>query len=141
MKPKNNGKPAISAQPQRVCRIMASELFFKTLENFKHNSRVLQALKEFIQTKRANPNQKFGSKDYPFVGAGPLKGIPHAGLDFDVSIVYTIEGKNPNIITLYGLFTHDQLGTGTPANIKRQKQARASFDHQVSVKPLEPVDA
>ena len=75
-----------------------------------------------MELKRANPNQAFGSSDKPFISSGffsaAVPGIRHAHLTFDLSIVYKVEG---NIITLYGFFTHDELGTGQPPNLRRQK--------------------
>lgn len=136
---KPNRNPAPQA-PARVARIMASKLFDQTLASYSGNVAVLKALKEFITQKRAQPLAPFGSKDYPFKGDGPLHGIGHAGLTFDVSILYKISGKNPNIITLYGIFSHDQLGTGQPANIKRQKNAATTINNQTQVRPFEPVD-
>lgn len=136
-------KPNRTPQPQspaRVCRIVASDMFYQTLKNFSDNATVLKALKAFIEQKRAQPLAPFGAKDYPFKGNGPLQGVGHAGLTFDASIVYTISGKNPNVITLYGIFTHDQLGTGQPANIKRQKQAAGSIHNQVNFTPYDKVD-
>lgn len=136
-KPNRNPVP----QPtQRVCRIMVTDLFNQTLTKYSTNAPVLKALKAFIEQKRAMPLEPFGSKDYPFKGDGPLHGIGHAGLTFDVSIVYKISGKNPNIITLYGIFSHDELGTGQPANIKRQRQAAKAIDNQVHTQAYSPVD-
>ncbi len=130
------------AQPQvdgRISRILACPLFFSTLNKYKGNKAALTALKEFILTKRADPMAQFGAKDYPFRG-GHLKGYGHAGLTFDVSIIYTISGKNPTDVKLFGVFSHDALGTGTPAKIPLQKRAGATLANQTDFRPLDPVD-
>jgi hypothetical protein len=44
-----------------------------------------------------------------------------AHLSSDMSIVYELSGRNPTTIKLYGVFTHAQLGTGQPPNIKIQQ--------------------
>lgn len=142
-KPRNtNTPPAKGQQPvdQRKCRIFASDLFYETRNNYKFDVNVLEALLKFIRFKRDNPLSPFGSKDYPFKGDGPLHGLPHAGLTFDVSIVYSISGKNPNVITLYGIFSHDELGTGNPGNQKRMKQAATRIFRQTNAQPLDKID-
>lgn len=135
---KSNRNTAAPVDP-RVCRILASNMFYQTLENFSTNVPALTALKAFIEQKRKSPLQSFGGKDYPFKG-GDIKGYLHAGLTHDVFIVYTISGKNPNIITLYGVFTHDQLGTGNPPNQKRQSQAAKQMNNQDTFKAYGKVD-
>jgi len=91
-------------------------------------------LQEFIKTKQENPLQPYGSKDYKFLGKGPIaKNLPkmrHAGMTWDVSLFYEVEGKDPHILKLYGFFTHDESGTGTPANIRRQKQLVTKLSNQ-----------
>jgi hypothetical protein len=84
-----------------------------------------QKINDFIQFKSANPLQQYGSSDKPFVGKGNfgtvISGLRHAHLTHDIMIVYTIGGRNPTAFNLYGVFSHDELGIGQPANVKRQK--------------------
>jgi hypothetical protein len=92
----------------------------------RHGAKVLNILIEFMKIKDVNAMQAFGSKDYPFVGNGPLAQhkprLVHAGMTWDISLVYTVSGRNPHIIDLVGFFTHDELGTGQPSKPKIQKQ-------------------
>ena len=87
--------------------------------------------RDFMETKRVNPNAPFGGKDATFSSAGhftkSVPGIRHAHITHDLSIVYKIVG---NEIYLYGFFTHDELGTGQPASIQRQKSVAAKFANQ-----------
>lgn len=136
---KRNSGAAPIVVPKRLVRIMASDLFRETVTKYKGNAAVQTAMADFIEFKRANPLVPYGSKDRPFKH-DPLKGIYHAGLTFDVSVLYTISGNNPNIITLYGIYSHDETGTGTPRNSKRQKQVHSRITNTGGIAPLTPLD-
>ena len=75
--------------------------------------------------------QAYGNNDRPFVSTGVLKNaVPgetmvHAHLDRDSSMVYSINGRNPTVIKLYGIFNHSELGTGDPSNIRKQQAMAA----------------
>lgn len=134
----NRNQQAAAPVEARKARIFASKMFLTTLRNFSRDPQVIAALQAFIAHKRANPLQPFGSKDYPFKGG--LKAYSHSGLTFDAQVVYTISGRDPHIIRLYGVFTHDQLGTGNPAQMKRQQKAAQTFDNTTEFTPYERVD-
>lgn len=119
--------------PARV-QIMVSPLFRDTMAKYKNNPKVVEALREFLKRKAEDPLQPYGSKDYPFKG-GDLVGYRHAGLTFDTSIIYTLKGRNPTVISLYGVYSHDELGTGNPPNQRRQKQASKTLGNQSSWDP------
>ena len=100
----------------------------------KTNADLINTFNEFRKVKEQNPNQQFGSSDSLFIAQGPLaKEVPklrHAHVTRDLSICYTVSGKDPTIIKLYGIFKHDELGTGTPANATRQKNAGRTMSNQ-----------
>jgi len=99
----------------RTCRLAKESL--KT-----HNDpRIHARLAEFMKMKNANPMQMFGSSDKSFASDGYFQGFRHAHLTHDVSVIYRIYGKNPAIMDVYGVFSHDEIGTGQPANKKVQK--------------------
>jgi mRNA-degrading endonuclease YafQ of YafQ-DinJ toxin-antitoxin module len=93
-----------------------------------------QKINDFIQFKTANPLQPYGATDKPFVGKGNfgtvISSLRHAHLTNDIMVVYTISGRNPIEFHLYGVFSHDELGIGQPANIKRQKAAAKRLSNQ-----------
>lgn len=137
---KNNNQPiATPTQPKRV-RIVASDLYHKTLVKYSKRPQIVMALAEFIAFKRKNPLSPFGSKDHPFINSGPLRGYMHSGLNRDIQIVYTSSGTSEHIITLHGVFSHDELGTGTPAKINKQVSAASSFNNAKGIRPLEQID-
>lgn len=84
-----------------------------------------------MEVKRENPNQPFGSSDKAFTGAGNfakmVPGLKHAHITHDLSVVYKVIG---NEVYLYGFFTHDELGTGQPPNMNRQKSTATKFSNQ-----------
>ena len=106
-------------------KFLTCPLFDKTLAEKSNIPGVAEKFKSFVQQKTANPLAPFGSKDSPFMNAGPLSiAVPklrHAHLTRDLSVFYTIGGKNPTVIQLYGVFSHQDSGTGTPSNTSKQK--------------------
>ena len=104
------------------------KLFDKTFKEYQSNKQVVNKFKEFVKWKTEHPNEPFGSKDYSFGNKVVLSGYYHAGLSFDVSLVYRREG---NTIQLYGVFSHDDSGTGQPANLNRQQSLKSKLDHQL----------
>lgn len=92
---------------------------------------VRKKFRDFMDLKRNNPNAPFGSSDKTFSSDGTfnseIPGLRHAHITFDLSIVYKVVGHQ---IYLYGFFTHDDLGTGQPRNINRQKSAAKRLAHQ-----------
>jgi mRNA-degrading endonuclease YafQ of YafQ-DinJ toxin-antitoxin module len=110
----------------RTCK-----LFDKTFDSYKQNKKVVSAFVAFKNAKMADPTAKYGSKDYKFLN-GPLSKYWHAGLSFDVSIVYTTERKgNDFVINLYCVCSHDESGTGQPPNNKKQQSLATRLDNQV----------
>lgn len=137
---KNNSVPQVTlATPQRTVRILASDLYRRTLAGYSKQPRVLMALAEFLAFKRKDPTDKFGNKDKPFTN-GDLRGYMHAGLSHDIQVVYTLSGKDPQVIVLHGIFSHDELGTGNPPRQTRQAKAAASFKAARGVQPLDRID-
>jgi len=102
-------------------------------EKAKINPGLTAILDEFVQTKVQDPTKPFGSKDTLFGGKGPLSKLSklrHAHLMHDISLCYIISGKDPTVLKLYGVFKHDELGTGQPNNISRQKGAITTMSNQ-----------
>lgn len=116
-------------------------LFTETLQEKlgKGGQQLADRLADFLKIKEQDPMQRFSSKDAPFSSDGILKyAIPnetlmHSHLLHDLNILYTIQGKNPTVIKLYGVFTHDELGTGQPPNVKRQKQISQKLSNQANL--------
>jgi hypothetical protein len=118
--------------------VKTSELFNETLSKkiLSGNKKLADRIADFLKLKKENPMKPFGKDDNVFVGNNPVlkHAIPnetlvHAKLTSDISILYTITGRDPWVIKLYGIFTHDELGTGQPPNTKRMKQAAARMSN------------
>ena len=99
----------------------------------KYEVEAADKFKEFVKTKSEDPMSKFGAKDTHFNGDAPLgkTGVIHAHLTRDLSILYRRSGKNPTFIDLLVIGSHADLGTGTPANIKKQKAMAKKIDDMV----------
>lgn len=93
-----------------------------------------QKLKDFINFKISNPLAPFGGSDKKFTSNGPyntaIPNLRHAHLSPDISIVYKVHSKNPLLIDLYGLFSHEELGTGNPSKQNTQKAMSKRFAQQ-----------
>ena len=114
---------------------LVSPLFVETFrQKISGNTSVAKKFEEFKDFKINNPLQNYGAKDYPMLSQGPIgKAVPgmrHAHLTQDISIFYTIEGRNPTKIKLYGLFSHADSGTGNASNIKRQQTLGKQLKNQ-----------
>jgi mRNA-degrading endonuclease YafQ of YafQ-DinJ toxin-antitoxin module len=91
-------------------------------------------LKDFVNFKLTNPIAPFGSSDKKFASNGSynttVPNLRHAHLSPDVSIVYKVHDKNPMLIDMYGLFSHEELGTGNPSKANTQKTMAKRFSQQ-----------
>ena len=85
---------------------------------------IRKKLRQFMHTKRENPQQSFGASDKHFVSAGPYAGLRHAHLTQDLSVVYNVINKT---VFLYGFYTHQDLGTGNPPKFGNQKTMSTKF--------------
>jgi hypothetical protein len=96
-----------------------------TAPKIQHLPKLQAKVDEFKASKKANKMQPYGPNDNAFVGGGPISnmmpGLRHAHVTRDLSIVYALSGANPTVITLYGIFSHAETGTGTPGKPDRQK--------------------
>ena len=104
-----------------VVQFRRTKLFNQTLAKHKE---VAGKIEEFIKFKTDNPLGRFGKTDQHFVSGGVLAstGMIHTHLTGDISLLYKRSGKNPTIIDLVAVLTHDELGTGQPPNMKQQKK-------------------
>lgn len=129
---KKNQQP-VSNQP--VVRFLFCPLYKETFIHRCKNDEVLKSkLSDFIKTKGQKENGKpvprFGASDKPFSGDGNYPGLLHAHLNADMSIVYSVSGANPTDVKLYGIFSHDDLGTGQPSNKRKQVSMAQKFKSQ-----------
>lgn len=103
-------------------------------EKARSHPELRKLLDDFIDTKAQDPTKPFGSRDVAFRNAGHFTGkvpkLRHAHLMHDMNLCYTISGKDPATLKLYGLFKHDELGTGQPANYKRQQSVATAMANQ-----------
>lgn len=110
--------------------VVADKEFAKTLDTYSSQKELLKRkLIDFVRFKSSSPyngrapdGSKFGSSDYLLGSEGKFRDIPgiaHAHLTFNISVVYRIEG---DVLRLYGIYSHDDMGTGQPPNTNRQQQ-------------------
>lgn len=113
-------KPAVVSAKAPVTFVAGPE-FADTFKAFKKagmGERLAKALDKFKSTKEQNVSTPYGASDKPFRG-DEFKGLSHAHVTHDVSLVYKYQSSS-NQFKLYGFYTHDDLGTGTPANVRKQ---------------------
>lgn len=94
--------------------------------------RIKKQIADFIKWKQQYPfngagggTPGYGDNDKKFKTTGNfgtrLPGISHAHLTHNLSIVYRIDRENETL-NLYGVYSHDDIGTGNPPNVQRQQQ-------------------
>ena len=106
-------------------KFLTCPLFDRTYAEKSNIPGIKEKFNSFVEQKTIKPVAPFGSRDSIFINSTPLGiAIPklrHAHLTNDLSIFYTIEGRDPTVVRLYGIFSHDDSGTGQPRNIAKQK--------------------
>lgn len=116
-------------------RVVISPDFVDTLDKHPAQREGLKSkLKDFISLKNDTPSNGvstqgigFGNTDKRFVSGDEYnrthKDLSHAHLTHNISVIYKI---TDNILYLFGVYTHDDMGTGTTnsKNLKRQTVAR-----------------
>lgn len=103
-------------------------------ETFGNHPEVLKKLEEFIAQKNHNPLAAFGTSDKTFAKTAPIGAmmpkLRKAHLTHDISVLYEISGRDPIIIQLYAVLTHDESGTGMPANMRVQRNVAKRLSQQ-----------
>ena len=107
-------------------QFVRSKIFDETLaKKARQAPNAEDKLQEFIEYKTINPLQPWGSKDKPFPADGPIgrtfPKLRYAHLTSDIILFYSMEGRDPIMFKLYGVFSHDDIGIGMPRNINKQK--------------------
>ena len=118
-----------------MVRFQTGPLFDQTWQSRSRNNASLKnKLAQFLQVKSQDPTSNFGASDKPFKSQGfftmAIPKLKHAHLTHDLSLVYVLEGGADPVIRLYGVFSHDDLGTGTPPNINRQRSMASQLARQ-----------
>jgi mRNA-degrading endonuclease YafQ of YafQ-DinJ toxin-antitoxin module len=103
-------------------KVRISTDYFKTIENA--SDLVLDKIEEFLKAKVERPLEPFGKSDKAFKNNTGLEGFMHVHLTFNMSLVYQIENGK---IKVFGVYSHDSLGTGNPPSIARQKSMGTKF--------------
>jgi len=120
-----------------------------TINQYSNQKDVLiQKLKDFTNHKLQYPsngggtagqNPGFGGSDKKFRTDGnfgiSVRNIAHAHLTDNISVTYLVDGDRLNI---YGVYTHDAIGTGQPANVNRQKQIATRWSNMKFDAPFAP---
>lgn len=118
-----------------MVKFQVCDLFKNTyIEKVKANPNLARRFEEFKAQKMQNPLQPFGSSDSTLSSEGQFRNITprlrHAHLTSDISVFYSMGGAKPTIFKLYGFFSHDDSGTGQPANIKKQRSLAKQMSNQ-----------
>lgn len=111
--------------------VLDCPLYYETLKKYNNIDHLIA---DFVKFKVQNPTSPYGNSDYAF-RHGKLKGYGHAKLTRDLSIVYTLTGTQPKYLKLFGVFSHADLGTGTPPNLNKQKAVATRLGNQTFKNP------
>jgi len=112
-------------------QFLSCKLYDDTTKNL--DPTVKQKLESFKQFKKDYPLKPFGGTDRTLgLSHTPYGGMKlmHAHLARDAVLVYSINGKDPIQIKLYGVFKHDDLGIGQPANKRKSANMATQLSNQ-----------
>ena len=124
--------------------------FIRTLNKYAdQKDRLKKQVAAFIEWKNQYPFNGYLPGQYPGFGNSDTKfkptgnftlkipGIAHAHLTPDLSIVYFVD-RETSTIRLYGIYSHDAIGTGQPANPNRQQQMASRWANMTFDASVEP---
>ena len=112
-------------------QFLSCKLYDDTTKNL--DPTVKQKLESFKQFKKDYPLKPFGGTDRTLgLSHTPYGGMKlmHAHLARDAVLVYSIEGKDPIRLKLYGVFKHDDMGIGQPPNKRKSASMADKLSHQ-----------
>jgi hypothetical protein len=102
-------------------------------KNLEKHPDLEQMVQDFLNEKAKNPLGQYGNKDTHMGDTGKWGLVPkikHTALAHDMRLFYTLEGKGPRILRLYGVHSHDESGTGNPKNMNRQDKLAKKMSKQ-----------
>ncbi len=120
-----------------------------TLEKYANIRHILTSkILKFIEHKSKVPYNGnipgsetggYGNSDQRFKPKGnfnrpEIRNIAHVHLTPDISIVYRIHDGR---LDIFGLYSHDAIGTGQPPNMNRQEQAAKRWSNETVNAPLD----
>jgi hypothetical protein len=127
---KNKKQVEPSSIPTTSVVIKVCDLFKETFkEHGKNNPVLVRKLIDFINHKKDNPLLPFGKVDKGIIDSY-IPSVKHAHLNLDVSVWYSITGKDPRELKLYALLTHEQSGTGEPPKRNIQQNVSKKMSNQ-----------
>ena len=133
--------PVVVAEPEKKSvAVERCPLFLDSyIEKVRSNKVLLNKIATFLRKKVEDPLIPVGN-DRPLLSKGPygsmVPGIWHAHLNLDISIWYVYVGGSNPTLKLYGVFTHEETGTGQPAKIQKQQTMAAKMANQKEFTPF-----
>ena len=132
---RTNDSRTIIGELEVSVQFLMCPLFRRTYdEKVKSVPGLASKFADFVGSKTGNPIQPFGKNDTRLVADAPLgravPGIRHAHLTQDLSVFYTVSGRDPTLFNLYGIFSHKDSGTGNNQNVKIQKSLGQQLANQ-----------
>lgn len=90
----------------------------------RDHKNLIEVISDFLRFKSVNPKQSYNPKDTPLTG-GILKDLKlwHYDIGRSLRLYYNVSQEGDTVfLNLYGVFTHDETGTGQPANKRKQEK-------------------
>ena len=116
-------------KPKLNVRIIAGDMHVKSLKNIRHLPNLVKKTSELLEKKRQDPHGKLSNDDYPLGTSGGFASFPglmHVPVSHNLRLWYAVvpvkKGKETeHQVRAFGVYTHDETGTGSPPNIALQK--------------------
>ena len=140
--PEPEQKPKAEEQPQEKpkynARIIAGDMHVKSLKNIRHLKSVINKTSELLEKKRQDPHGKLSDGDYALGtngGFADFPGLMHTPVSHNLRLWYAVvpvkKGKETeHQIRAFGVYTHDETGTGSPPNIPLQKATATRMSNE-----------
>jgi mRNA-degrading endonuclease YafQ of YafQ-DinJ toxin-antitoxin module len=116
-KDKGSTEPAAKSEPTFMYTRSAEETIGKI--GAREAEQVNRRLQDFINFKKNSPLAAFGKTDNLFKSDVHYRGFRHCHLTHDLILIYKYDGQK-NQFCIFGVYSHDDIGIGTPRNNKRQ---------------------
>ena len=107
------------------------DLWEETFSEKKKLPGLVEAVANFIKAKSENPLLPYGKSDRGFTNPSIFPDIKHAHITQDICVFYKLEGANPRVFKMYGVFTHAESGTGNKQNRNIQVSLTKTMKNQV----------
>ena len=99
---------------------------------------IREKIHKFFHEKRNDPNARINEKPFILLGAKMTAADHMWQVNLNIGGLRLVYRRDGNTFCIFGIYTHDELGTGAPNNYGRQKNMANKFRNTVFDPPIIP---